>query len=466
MKNKLYDILVVGSGLSSLTFVDAYLEKNKKINIISFYKSKKIMSKSNNKHVLKHLPPQMIGEEKQVKNYFYFNKILVNSKNKFFGSLEFGGLSNYWGLQIDKNILGDIAHLTKITQKKIFISFVEIFKKYNLIGKLNKTIDNSFIKNKYIDKKFYQKDKELFLDEPILGFQKKSQNKINLNEINEKKDKLTPGNLFKQNLQKKKIIFHNYFIDKIKDHKKGVLLICSDGYKKKNFLTKKLILGCGTIITTKLIMDYLKISKEIKINHHPRLLSLYISKKKWKSNMEFEPSHLHLKSKKKPFLFTADFRPGNKIIIDAIVKFKFFLAPFKFFLNFLREHLIFSSILFESKYGNLYIKKKENVYEIYSKKKNSKKLFKSTNKMIYNFLRSTKKIVPFFLSYFPGYGSDFHYFGTILMGKKGQLSVNENCQLNNNKKIYLIDGSTLNFKKNKYPLGLIMANSRRVGKEI
>ena len=86
--------------------------------------------------------------------------------------------------------------------------------------------------------------------------------------------------------------------------------------------------------------------------------------------------------------------------------------------------------------------------------------------MIYNFLRSTKKILPFFLSYFPGYGSDFHYFGTILMGKKGQLSVNENCQLNNNKKIYLIDGSTLNFKKNKYPLGLIMANSRRVGKEI
>ena len=52
------------------------------------------------------------------------------------------------------------------------------------------------------------------------------------------------------------------------------------------------------------------------------------------------------------------------------------------------------------------------------------------------------------------------------MGKTSILSVNEKCQLRDNKKIFIIDGSILNFKKNKYPLGLIMANSRRVAKEI
>ena len=41
MKNKIYDILVVGSGLSSLTFIEAFLEKHKKIDVISFNKSKK-----------------------------------------------------------------------------------------------------------------------------------------------------------------------------------------------------------------------------------------------------------------------------------------------------------------------------------------------------------------------------------------------------------------------------------------
>ena len=41
----------------------------------------------------------------------------------------------------------------------------------------------------------------------------------------------------------------------------------------------------------------------------------------------------------------------------------------------------------------------------------------------------------------------FSYFGTIQIGGKGKLSVNENCQLSNNKNVYIIDGSVFNFKK-------------------
>ena len=466
MKKKLYDVLVIGTGLSSLAFIDSYLERNSHINVISFKKNPKIGNRLENKHIFKILPPQMIGEEKQVHNYFYFNKVFINPKNNFFGALEFGGLSNYWGLQIDKNILGDISYLTKKTQIKIYRSFIEIFKKLNLIGKLNSSVKNNYKKNEYIGEDFFKNNKDLFLDEPILAFQKKSKKLIQLKSLNEKKDKLTPINFYNKYLKRKKIKFHNYFVESIKDDKIGVQIFCSNGKEKKIFSTKKLVLGCGTLITTKLIMDYLNISKEIKINHHPRLFSLYFSKKKWKNTMNFEPSQLHLKSRKNPDLFTADFRPGNKVIVDAIIKFKFFLAPFKFIINFLREHLIFSNIFIEPKFGNLYIKKRQDFYVVYSKNKNIKKLFKKINKMIFKFLLDTKKFFPFFLNYFPGYGADFHYFGTILMGKKGKLTVNEKCQLRNNKKIYIIDGSVLNFKKNKYPLGLIMANSRRVGKEI
>ena len=182
--------------------------------------------------------------------------------------------------------------------------------------------------------------------------------------------------------------------------------------------------------------------------------------------MKFQPSHLHLKYKKKPFLFTADFRPGNKIIIDAVIKFKKILKPFKFLINIFREHLIFSNIFLEPKYGNLYIKKKEYFHEVYSKKKNIGKIFKFSSKLIYDSLINSKKIFPFFYNYFPGFGADFHYFGTIPMEGSGKLSVNDKCQLKKNKNIYIIDGSVLNFKKNKYPLGLTIANSRRIGKEI
>ena len=122
MKNKIYNLILVGSGLSSLMFADSFLKKNNKIDIISFKKNKTKYNQVDNKHILKILPPQMIGEEKQVQDYFSLNNILVDQNTKIFGSLEFGGLSNYWGLQIDKNILEDISHLSKITQKnyKIF----------------------------------------------------------------------------------------------------------------------------------------------------------------------------------------------------------------------------------------------------------------------------------------------------------------------------------------------------------
>ena len=60
-----------------------------------------------------------------------------------------------------------------------------------------------------------------------------------------------------------------------------------------------------------------------------------------------------------------------------------------------------------------------------------------------------------------------HYFGTIpISKKKAKMSVNNLCQLKNFKNIFIIDGSVFDFKINKYPLGLVMANARRVAKEI
>ena len=41
---------------------------------------------------------------------------------------------------------------------------------------------------------------------------------------------------------------------------------------------------------------------------------------------------------------------------------------------------------------------------------------------------------------------------------------NKNCQLKNNKSIFIVDGSVLNFKKNLYPLGFVMANAKRIAK--
>ena len=176
--------------------------------------------------------------------------------SQFLLGLEFGGLSNYWGLQIDPNIVEDLSQFKKKTKKKILKSFLEIMQKFKLAGKY-KNIDNSLKKRSFFEEKI--KDSfGLSTSSLILGYQNKNKKK-DIEKINEKNDMFIPKNFYKNYLKSKKITFHNYFIKKISHNKKGIEVICSNGNDVKKLLTKKLILGCGTIITTKILMDYLNV---------------------------------------------------------------------------------------------------------------------------------------------------------------------------------------------------------------
>ena len=71
------------------------------------------------------------------------------------------------------------------------------------MGKFKGKLDNPYERNEYIDKDFFKKNKDLYLDEPILAFEKKTKNKKKLNDINEKNNKITPKNYFQKYLKKK-----------------------------------------------------------------------------------------------------------------------------------------------------------------------------------------------------------------------------------------------------------------------
>ena len=115
------------------------------------------------------------------------------------------------------------------------------------------------------------------------------------------------------------------------------------------------------------------------------------------------------------------------------------------------------------KFSDIFIKKEGTKFSMYTKKNNVIKNLKEANSKIFSFLIKNKIIYPLFKTHFPGIGSDFHYFGTIPINGKTKLSVNEKCQLKGNRNIYIVDSSVFNFSKNKYPLGIVMANARRIG---
>ena len=458
------DIVLIGTGISGLNFIDKYLENKKTLHVISPPDTEKKLFKK--KHKLKLLPSQMRGKRTIIENYLSANQLNLSNDCKALGALNSGGLSNYWGLQIDNYFINDQKNFNKRELNLLKKNFFEFVKKFRLLGKLkdfnsNYSYSNDFKISENFSNLLKKKNNKFNCRKPILAFSKKNFSG-NLNSINENKDKLNANNLLKKIHKKKNLVFHKCYVENIKKKADIIELTCKYAGKNKIIKAKKVVFACGTIATTKIIMKFLNIKHEVKIKHHPRLLSVYFSKQRVKSNLSFTPSLMQLINKSNKDLFTADLRPGNKLITESIIDAFPYMKIFRGLINFFRHRLIFSNLLADSSNSNIFLKKNKNEYDLYSKNINLKSILRVKNKKVFNFLNKEGIIFPFYKTFFPGPGADYHYFGSIPFKKKGKLSVNNKCQLRSYNNIFILDGSVFDFKSNKYPLGIVAANARRV----
>ena len=103
------------------------------------------------------------------------------------------------------------------------------------------------------------------------------------------------------------------------------------------------------------------------------------------------PSQMQIRNDLPKKSFLADFRPGNKSIIDTTIKIYKILFPFKFLLNYFKNNMIFSNILLDSSASNLFMKLKNNSKAyIYSKSKGNLFLLKKVQKTIFKLLCDQK----------------------------------------------------------------------------
>ena len=159
----------------------------------------------------------MRGEFKNVYDYYSANNLNLSSDCKAIGALNFGGLSNYWGLQIDSYIQSNQKYLKNKTFDEIKKNFIEFLKRYKLVGsfKEKKIIyENQFSTPPEFE--ILKKNKENFTcRKPILAFSCFKKFTGDLNKLNENKQKLTAKSIFKNIKNKKKIKIHNYYLEKI-----------------------------------------------------------------------------------------------------------------------------------------------------------------------------------------------------------------------------------------------------------
>ena len=137
----MYDIAIIGSGLSSNFFLSTLKKKGKKIALISTENTKfesKSAYKNLNKYINESLPPRFKKKEhiSSVINFYKGNKIIPNNDCSIFGYLNNGGVSNYWGGSCEFLSEKSINFLNKKEKKQLINSFKSIYSKYKFTGEM------------------------------------------------------------------------------------------------------------------------------------------------------------------------------------------------------------------------------------------------------------------------------------------------------------------------------------------
>ncbi len=438
--------IVIGSGPSGTSFAKALLKKNQKVTMIDVGYTKKDNFYENNYD--KYNPRLSKFNNSFVeKNFKNFNKI-TEINFKAVGSLALGGLSNVWGggaYNINKNLYIKKLPFFKESEEAIKKSFR--FKK----NKRNALLNLLLKKNLYSDINFF-KDRSLFSELKEDFYNSKD-------DIQE----------FKKN--NKFTYLNGFFVKKIIKDGKFYKLCCIKNGKIHFIKCKYLILACGTLGTTNLVLKYLKYKKKIKLKHtyHINFIG-YLNKpiknnnfKKLKALMhyEFKPSYIKKINK------IENCYGGVGLLSEEVIKFVFRRFP-NFLINILIKfanlfkdriiigncflpHFITKSTI-QLKNNKLIIKgglNKKNSHIIRKVRFDLKKIF---NQIASNIIFKTMPI-----------GSDVHYFGTLGNQHAKALEVRNNCELKGHNNLYLVDGSTIKDLDNKFPTEIIMINAYRVG---
>jgi hypothetical protein len=476
----IYDILIIGSGLSSIFFLEGYKKKNEKIGLISY--NPLTYKVTNNfkleKKIKSNLPPRFDQNSiEPISEFFLMNKIEYSDKSSIFGLLYDGGVSNYWGMSCDFPKTPQLNFLNEKNRKSLIDSFNYIYNKYNFEGSVfNNDIQN--IKDKRIEDFF---DKFLKIKDSNISFYKNCSaiNTLRCTKLNDQcwtkcptNSTLLP-NMMKNNYEN--IDRLNYFVDSIVKVNDNYKIHCVNYFnEKKIFLTKKLVLACGTIGTTRLILDMLTYDKPVKIYHNPMIFGCVLANENVKHDLKHWLAQVasNCYDSETGSSSVSNFRSANEVIKKKILKDYRFVKNFFFkkIYSIIENRIFFINLYIENKYSNLAIQKNFNGFKIDLIEKDMSfinKLLKKHLTINIEILKKNKLASYFRYSSIPRIGHDNHYTGTIKINNRNErLSVNEMCELNNFKNLYIIDGSVIPDNISFFPTGVIIANAHRVGSSI
>ncbi len=434
-------IIVVGSGPSGSTVAYSLIEEKAKVLLLDqgYTKDTKIKDKKNN---VNFFHPKLKNKDFDFVLYNFLKKNKIISNNFVpTGSLALGGLSNIWG--------GGYWNYFNQSFDKNFENFLK-----NNFRILNFDQDNSNNLSNFLNKKnninFY-KDAQLLAEK----------NKREIFNSTEMIKKLIHHSNFKY--------MSNIFIDSIKCEEEYFILT---GENEEKFKCKKLILACGTIGSTRLIMKLNKLIN-IKQNLLHNITYGFIAKLKEKKTYSL------LKKHSPSSIFIYNLLDNKKSISGSIGRFSLELGefinqnyffPLNFLINktfeFYQSKLIFGKIFLPVDFSKTKISLQNDGKIIIEGSKN--KEIEQNEKRLLNeyFMKNIKAFNKIYLKELP-LGSDAHYTSTMSSDSEiDALRTSKNGELISRNNLFIVDGSILNKDGSHFPTFEIMSNAYKIGKYI
>ena len=359
----MYDIIIIGSGISSMCFLDSLNTNNKKIALLSASFESEISSNVKNMKLYQNLPPRFSTTNNKnlisLENFFSKNNIHFDKNLSIFGLLDNGGVSNYWGASCQFIDEKKINFLNKNNRKELIKSFNELYEKYNFSGFYNSSLENKKkIKNKKVVREFEEIIEKCSNEE--IKFYK---NCIAFDDISNKM--FTPKNFGNKIFNKVENI--NYFVKKISKEKNFYKIYCESLYDSKEhiIISKKIILATGTLTTSKLVCEMLEIDKKIDIDHNPMLFGLFLFKKSiTEQSILLSKVAAEIHSKKSKLTSVANLRGSNNIIKKKIFENYFFMKNYlsKYLYNILDNKFLFINLYLDSEFGCMSFKRNKDTF--------------------------------------------------------------------------------------------------------
>ena len=469
------NILVIGSGISAIIVAKTFLEHKHKVSLIdsdNYLKKKNKIEAKNKFFPNVNKSPKFTNKNLLNSIKKFKKKYNIKTKNFFLVSgLISGGLSNFWGAGLE---IPTLDYLKKYSFKKSIMKEQKYIDRELNIDKQKNSFFNYFYRKKIIHQMLKKKNKKIFFSKLLLAIKHYSQNKklsiINYNKLNllDGMNKYIYNSKFQiSSLIKNKNFTYipNTFVKNIKK-KNGLYKLISDKKKIVNVKFDKIIISTGTIGSTILVDRISKYSEKYKLYHTPVLKLMYFSLllpfKLW-SNIKFNLPLLSLNLFVKKDKFC-----GSFIYLNNISNSFFNISKFNILFTFIKKFFFVGNIFLPSNYSNTFIDIKRDKTYIYSKDNYNKDsiillIKKKLNRFLLNF--NLFEFSPQNLKFLQN-GSDAHYTSTLVnkyIDKKKIL--NDCCELNNFKNIYVIDGSAIK-EGLHFPTYFLMLYARYMSKKI